>query len=174
MTTWLLVALGVALASGVVPLISVEVFLVALVTQQPHLPYLWLGLVIGVGQVAGKLVYFYAARGAFTLPRCLRDRMAERAARRDEDRRPRWTACKAWWRAALAWLRDRCHRHPHWMVGTHAASSFFGLPPFMASTVLAGLAGMSLKWFLAAGLSGRILRFTLLAASPAVVMGWLS
>lgn len=172
MTTWLLVALGVSLASAIVPFISVELFLLTLVATGPHIPFWWLGLVIGVGQMLGKLLYFYAARGAFHLPAFLRRRLDERK-RPGERGHPRWVAVKARAAGWLAVLRERCHRHPHWMVGTHAFSSVVGIPPFMATTILAGLAGMSLRTFLVAGLSGRILRFSALAASPALFAGWL-
>jgi membrane protein YqaA with SNARE-associated domain len=49
----------------------------------------------------------------------------------------------------------------------------FGLPPFMFTTVLAGLAGMSTPLFVATGAIGRFARFTVLAASPAVMASWL-
>jgi membrane protein YqaA with SNARE-associated domain len=173
-TTWLLVALGVALASSIVPVISVELFLLTLVTTGPHIPFLWLGLVIAIGQMLGKLLYFYAARGAFHLPQFMRTRLELHRQRATQRGHPRWVAFKAWWARWLGALRERCHKHPHWMVGTHAVSSVFGIPPFMATTILAGLAGMSLGMFLTAGLSGRIVRFSVLAASPALFAGWLA
>jgi membrane protein YqaA with SNARE-associated domain len=172
--TWLLVALGVSVASAVVPVISVELFLLTLVSTGPHIPFWWLGLVIGVGQVLGKLLYFYAARGAFHLPSFLRKWLNKRKLQAQEGGHSRWLTFKAWWNARLTALRKRCHAHPHWMVGTHATSSLVGFPPFMATTILAGLAGMSLGTFLVAGLSGRIIRFSALAASPAVFAGWLA
>jgi membrane protein YqaA with SNARE-associated domain len=47
-----------------------------------------------------------------------------------------------------------------------------GIPPFLATTVLAGLAGLSLRTFVAATLPARFLRFTVLAASPSLVIHW--
>jgi membrane protein YqaA with SNARE-associated domain len=47
-----------------------------------------------------------------------------------------------------------------------------GLPPFMATSVLAGMVRMSLGAFLGAGLVGRFIRFSVLAASPAICAGW--
>jgi membrane protein DedA with SNARE-associated domain len=38
--------------------------------------------------------------------------------------------------------------------------------------VLAGLAGLSLRTFVAASLPARFLRFTLLTASPSLVLHW--
>jgi membrane protein YqaA with SNARE-associated domain len=48
-----------------------------------------------------------------------------------------------------------------------------GMPPFMATSVLAGLAKMSMSTFIGAGLAGRWIRFSVLAASPALFAGWL-
>jgi membrane protein YqaA with SNARE-associated domain len=70
-------------------------------------------------------------------------------------------------------ITERCHRHPHWMFSTYAFSSVVGLPPFMATTVLAGLARMPLSAFLTTGLIGRFVRFSVLAASPALITHWM-
>jgi membrane protein YqaA with SNARE-associated domain len=48
-----------------------------------------------------------------------------------------------------------------------------GLPPFMATSVLAGMVRMKLSAFLGAGLIGRFIRFSIVAASPAVFASWL-
>jgi membrane protein YqaA with SNARE-associated domain len=55
------------------------------------------------------------------------------------------------------------------MFATYGVSSVVGLPPFMATTVLAGLARMSPAAFVSAGLGGRFVRFSILAASPALI-----
>jgi membrane protein YqaA with SNARE-associated domain len=159
--------LGVALGSAIVPLISIEIFVVGLVAQQPQIPWWALGAVVALGQVAGKLLYFLAARGSVRLPAFL-----HRRARPSADAPPRfvrWAAARARWTTWMATLRERCHRHPRWMVGTHAVSAVIGLPPFMATSVLAGLAGMSLGVFLSSSLLGRFLRYSVLAASPALL-----
>ncbi|HYS36459.1 MAG TPA: hypothetical protein VEO01_12590, partial [Pseudonocardiaceae bacterium] len=57
-------------------------------------------------------------------------------------------------------------------IAATATSALFGVPPFLATTVLAGLAGLSLRTFVAASLPARFLRFTLLAASPNLVLHW--
>ena len=59
------------------------------------------------------------------------------------------------------------------MAGTYGVSAVIGLPPFMATTVLAGLAKMPMSTFIGAGLLGRWIRFSALAASPALFAGWL-
>ncbi|MCP2169594.1 hypothetical protein [Goodfellowiella coeruleoviolacea] len=167
---WLGVTLGVALGSALLPLVSIELFLIGLVSQQPGLSAWMLGAVVAVGQVGGKLLYFLAARGSLRLPEFLHSRPRTAREPRPETR---WTRMLARWRRLLEAVRRRCHRHPHWMTSTHAVSSVVGLPPFMATTVLAGLAGMSIALFIGVGLTGRFLRFTALAASPALFAQWL-
>lgn len=168
MVAWLAVALGVAFGSALIPLISIEIFLVGLAMQQPHIPWLCLGAVVAVGQVAGKLLYYYAAKGELRLPKFMH---------RDEKvatpRRLAWQRRTKRLRMWVEYLREKCHRHPRWMVGTYGISSVFGLPPFMATSVLAGMVRMSLAAFLSAGLIGRFIRFSLLAASPALFANWL-
>ncbi len=161
---WLCLTFGVAVGSAILPVISIELFVLGLVTQQPHISCWLIGLVVGVGQVLGKLVYFLAARGSLHLPAFLR--------RKERPEKP-GSEFKLRWKARLENVRDRCHRHPRWMFGTHAVSSVIGLPPFMFTTVLAGLAGMSTALFVATGAVGRFARFTILAASPAMMAGWL-
>ncbi|KAA2258865.1 hypothetical protein F0L68_22440 [Solihabitans fulvus] len=169
--TWLCVTLGVAIGSALLPLISIEVFLLGLVTSHPGMSPWALGAVIAVGQISGKMLYFLAARGSLKLPNFLHRK-------RDPDaevspRRALWLAKTARVRGWLSRLRDRCHRHPQWMIGTHAVSSLVGIPPFMATTVLAGLADMSITAFVTTGVIGRFIRFTVLAASPALFAGWM-
>jgi membrane protein YqaA with SNARE-associated domain len=171
MLGWLCVTLGVAFGSALLPLVSVEVFVIGLVASQPGVPWLAIGGVVAVGQIAGKLVYYLAARGSIKLPQRLHDFLHRE--RPPSARRDRWHLRTKYLRGKLDALRERCHRHPHWMVGTYGISSVFGLPPFMATSVLAGLAKMSMSTFIGAGLAGRWIRFSVLAASPALFAGWL-
>lgn len=170
MLVWLGVSLGVAFGSAVLPLMSMELFVLGLVANHPEIPWLLLGAVIAVGQVAGKLIHYYAARGSLRLPGFLHRRHRDRP---PAPRRERWARRTKRLRAAVARLTERCHRHPHWMFGTYGVSALVGLPPYTATTVLAGLVRMNVTAFLSAGLIGRFIRFSLLAASPALVAGWL-
>jgi membrane protein YqaA with SNARE-associated domain len=175
--TWLLVALCVAIVSSLFPLVSVELFVLAFAADHPHLPVLLFGAVIAVGQVAGKLLYFYAARGSIHLPAFVHRRSDANRERplAGPCSRPRatWRACVAWVRQTWTLLRDRCHQHPRWMITATASSALIGVPPFLATTFLAGLAGLSLRAFVAASLPFRFARFTVLAAAPDWVMHWL-
>ena len=168
MLAWLGLTLGVAFGSALLPLVSVEIFLIGLAMQQPHIPWLLLGAAVAIGQVAGKLLYYYAARGDLHLPGF----MHRRKDRVETERRLRWHRRTKRVRMWVETLREKCHRHPRWMVGTYGVSSVLGLPPFMATSVLAGMVRMSLTAFLGAGLIGRFIRFSALAASPAICAGW--
>jgi len=161
---WLGLTLGVAFSSALMPLISIEIFLIGLASQQPHIPWLILGAVVAVGQVAGKLLYYYAAKGSLRLPKF----MHRRRGAIETPRRERWRRRTKRIRMWVETLREKCHRHPHWMVGTYGLSSVLGLPPFMATSVLAGMVRMKLSAFLSAGLVGRFIRFSVVAASPAL------
>jgi membrane protein YqaA with SNARE-associated domain len=168
MLMWLGLSMGVAFGSALLPLISIEIFLIGLVTQQPDIPWLALGGVIAIGQVAGKLIYYFAAKGSVRLPTFL-----HRKPKPITPRRHRMALRTKRLRAWVERLTERCHRHPRWMVGTYSVSSVVGVPPFMATSVLAGMARMRLSAFVSAGLLGRFVRFSLLAASPAIFAGWL-
>ena len=166
MLGWLFVLLGIAIASSVLPVLSVEVFVVAFAAHHPHLPVVLFGAVAAVGQVTGKLLYFYAARGSLHLPAFMH-RSVHATQTLGSDRH--------WWhriRLAWQWLHDRCHEHPKVLIAATACSALLGVPPFLATTVLAGLAGLSLGTFVMASLPARFVRFTLLAAAPNLVLHW--
>jgi len=166
---WLGITLGVAFGSALLPLLSIEIFLVGLAMQEPQIPWLLLGAVVAVGQVGGKLVYYFAAKGTLHLP----EFMHRKKDRPPSARRERWHLRTKRLRGWVEFLREKCHRHPRWMVGTYGLSSVVGLPPFMATSVLAGMVRMKLSAFLSAGLVGRFIRFSAVAACPAVFAGWL-
>jgi membrane protein YqaA with SNARE-associated domain len=175
--TLLAVALGVAIAAALFPPLSLELFTVGLVLKHPEIPWWLLGIVVAVGQFGGKLVYFYAGRGQIRLPQFLHRKAT--AATQDGPPPPPPTGWRRYWhrafmwvRAGWIWLRDKCHEHPYWMFGATVSSSLVGLPPFAATSVLAGLAGLSLRSFALGVIPGRFLRFGLLAASPMLVKHW--
>ncbi|SDC31188.1 YqaA family protein [Actinokineospora iranica] len=170
MLAWLCVAFGVAFGSSLVPFISIELFVLGLAAQEPQVPWLALGAVIAVAQVAGKLVYYFAARGSIHLPAFLH--RGHRKPRPMTPRRARWELRTKRIRGWVDALREKCERHPHWMFGTYSVSSLVGVPPYMATVVLAGLVRMRLSAFIGAGLLGRFVRFSALAASPALFTGW--
>ena len=170
MLGWFCLTLGVAFSSALIPLISVEVFVIGLVSSEPSARWFLVGAAVAIGQVAGKLLFYLAARGSIRLPPFLHDKLHRR--RVPSPRRDRRHRYAKWVRAKVEALRERCHRHPYWMTGTYGVSSVVGLPPFMATTVLAGLVDMRMSTFLTAGLAGRFVRYSALAACPALLASW--
>jgi len=162
----LALTVGVAAGSALLPLISVEVFVIGLMALHPSLPVVAVGAAAGIGQLAGKTPYFLAARGSIRLPRWLK---RERPL---SERRFRWQLLVKRVRSTVDAMRERCLRHPRWLVGSYAVSSVTGLPPLLATTVLAGIGRMPVAVFLTTGILGRTTRFTLLAAAPALLAGW--
>lgn len=153
---WIALTLGVCLVSALVPVVNAEIFLVGLVTAQPQLPWWLVGLAAAVGQLAGKLVIYYAGRGALRLPARLR---------RESDRRGRWAV-------RLAQLQETCRDRPVWTAGVLVTAAGIGLPPFAATSFVAGIARVWIGTFLLTGLAGRFARFGILAATPSLLSTW--
>ncbi|PPK67461.1 hypothetical protein V5P93_005508 [Actinokineospora auranticolor] len=171
MLGWLCVTFVVAFSSALVPLVSVELFVLGLAAQEPQVHWLALGAVVAVAQVLGKMLFYLAAKGSIHLP-VFMHRKHEKE-RPMTPRREQWRRRTKRVRDAVAVVREKCERHPGWMLGTYGTSSVLGMPPFMAMVVLAGLVRMRLVTFLGVGLLGRFVRFSALAATPALFAGWL-
>lgn len=167
---WLCIAFGVALGVAIAPVFSVELFVLSLASTT-GIPWLLIGGVVAAGQIAGKTVYYLGARGSIRLPQPLHRRLHRQ--REPSVWRDRWRARGERVHRWIDGLRTRCHRHPSWMVGTYGFSSVIGLPPLMATTVLAGIVRMRLGVFLVTGLLGRFIRFSALAGAPALFAAWL-
>ncbi|MEU5850947.1 VTT domain-containing protein [Saccharopolyspora shandongensis] len=153
-------AFGVSVASALLPLISVELFAIGLVLKSPEIPWWLLALVIATGQIGGKLLHYYAARGSIRLPRMFR--------RKTEPERK-----DSRWRQWLEKFRTNCHERPVWTGAVLLISAAASLPPFAAIAVIAGWAKVPLTTFLVTGFVGRFIRFGALAIAPGVVVGWL-
>lgn len=133
--------LGVSIASALIPLINVEVYLVGLAAVSSNDQVWLLAAVGGVGQMLGKLVWYYL--GANSLRWGWVRRRVEKP--------------KA--QAKLELWQRRTHDRP--VVGALMvlASGATGFPPFAIVSVLAGQLRMNLWLFLGVGLVGRTLRF---------------
>ncbi|RJQ82896.1 hypothetical protein D5S17_01450 [Pseudonocardiaceae bacterium YIM PH 21723] len=152
-------AFGLALASALIPVISIELILIGLALHSPQVPWWAFALVIAIGQVGGKLVYFYAASGRITLPRWLRREPKP-------DREPtRWTR----W---LDSFRDLCERRPRFAAALLFASGLASLPPYDATTIAAGVGRVPVSLYVSTSLVGRFGRFALIAAAPAMATAW--
>ena len=155
---WLVLTLGYCVLSALVPVFNTELYLVGLVAAQPQLSWGWLGLAAAVGQMIGKVVFYYAGRGTLVLPVRLR---------REPEQQGRGR-----WAGQLLRFQETLQRRPRWMIVVLLSSALTGLPPFAATAVLAGMARVRLVTFLATGLIGRFARFAAVAASPGLLTSW--
>lgn len=149
--TTLLATFGYCVVSALLPFVNAEVYLlgIAALTRPPNI---WLlAGTAAVGQMIGKIPYYYAGRGALSLPRVLRR----------EPKPGRWSARFERW-------RTKAEDRPLFAAGLLLLSAFVGLPPFAAVVVLAGVVRVPLWLFLATGIAGRYARFACLLALPGV------
>jgi membrane protein YqaA with SNARE-associated domain len=148
----LLAVLGVGIASALVPLINIEAYL-GVRASVADVEGIWtLGLVAALGQMIGKLAWYYL--GASSLSWGWVRRRVERP--KAQDRIERW--------------RTRARERPLLTGALVFVSALAGLPPFAVVAVVAGQLRLSVTLFFSLGLVGRWLRFT------AVIGGaeWLS
>ena len=138
----LLGVVGVAFASALVPLINIEAYL-GVRGSVGGIENVWvLGLAAAVGQMVGKLVWYYLGASSLSWA-WVRKRMETPKA---QERLEKW--------------RTRTHERPFFAGGLVFLSAFSGFPPFAILSVLAGQLRMSLTLFFVLGLVGRWLRFT--------------
>jgi uncharacterized membrane protein YdjX (TVP38/TMEM64 family) len=142
----ILAAAAVGIVSAVLPIAPVEPYLIAATATGQGNPVA-LGLAAALGQTAGKLVLFLAARGALRSP---------------------------WLQRKLAGVR-RVGRHrrpppdrPWPSAGLLAVSAITGFPPLLATTVYFGSTRMRPKVFAAICFAGRAIRFVAVAYAPAL------
>ena len=136
-------AFAVAAISSVIPLVSIDVFLVGLVLATSGLAAPLIVACAAAGQLVGKLPIYYATRGALAIPGRHRervDRMRARIAR--------------WQRAPLALL---------------ATSAVVGLPPFSVVATAAGALAIGVRDFCVVVFAGRAARFAIVVAIAARV-----
>ncbi len=144
--------LGVALASALLPVINIEAYLIALAVSHGSGTAWWFALVATAGQMAGKVLFYYAGQGAMRLP-ALSSRKAG----------SRWFDLGAW--------HSRLAGRPWVSVGVVFASAASGVPPFAIISLLAGMLRVPLMWFLVAGSVGRYARFMVVLMVPGM-LGW--
>lgn len=183
-------AFGVAVTSAVIPPINLELYLVGLVLKAPQLPWWMLAVVVAVGQLSGKLIYFQIGRGSLNgskllrrssrvRPIFLRLRLLYRTMlarlhaisplRRLRARRG--TEAPSRWRGWMDRIRTQFTGTPRRTAGFLLFSAFTSLPPFAWVVVAAGAARVPLRTFLVTGLIGRIARFALVAIGPVILAG---
>lgn len=133
--------LAVAFASALLPLINIEAYLIGFGAVRGD-DNVWLMAAIGgVGQMLGKLVWYYLGASALRWDWVRRRMEKPKAA----EQLRRWQA--------------RTAERPLLSVALLFLSAVLGFPPFAIVAVLAGQLRMNLVLFLLAGLVGRTLRF---------------
>jgi len=138
----LLTVLAVSFVSALFPLVNAEAFLVWVATQGSG-PLAATAAVAAVGQVAGKLIWYYA--GLRTVESEWMRKKLEKSKRGQ----------------LLAKWQARTQDRP-WAAGALCfAAAFVGLPPYLAVAAIAGLLGVGVRLFVVTGLVGRFLRFWL-------------
>ncbi len=133
--------LGVSMASALIPLINIEVYLVGMAAVSTHNDIWFLAVVGGLGQMLGKLVWYYLGANALRWGWVRRKVETPKA------------------QAKLELWRRRTQDRP--LVGASMlfVSALTGFPPFAILAVLAGQLRMNLAVFLLVGFLGRTLRF---------------
>lgn len=182
-------AFGVAVTSALIPPVNLELFLIGLVLKAPQLPWWLLAVVVTVGQIGGKLLYFHLGRGSLRVPAVLRrcaplrlSALLSRCARRFRESRlvRRWPVgsrrepgTPARWRRWRDRARAHCADSPRRTAAVLLFSAFTSLPPYAWVVVAAGAAKVPTRTFLVTGTLGRLARFSVITAGPALLAGWL-
>lgn len=147
-------AFVVATASGLVPLINIELYLLGAVAVLDDGALVAMAVAAAAGQTLGKIPYYYVGYGTISAP-WLKRRAATPG---------KWSERMARWRA-------RAEARPVWGAGLLALSSFASVPPFMVVSVLAGVLRMNLVLFCVITFLTRTARFLILVLAPAWAMG---
>ena len=138
----LLTVLAVSFGSALVPLVNAEAFL-AWVASLDGVPRVLCAAVAAVGQVIGKLLWYYA--GLHTVDIGWVQRRLAKAKR--EETLEKWQA--------------QTQGRPVAAGALVFTAAFLGLPPYLAVAAVAGLLGVGVRLFVVTGLIGRFLRFWL-------------
>lgn len=145
----LIVRLGIPLAtflyciaSGFIPVVNAELFLVAVAAAAPRSALPAVALLAAAGQMVAKSGMYLGGRGVVRLP----------GGRRKAD---------------LEAIRARVERWRSKDLLVFVSASV-GLPPFFATAILAGTLRLAFPRFLVAGFLGRAVRFGAIVAVPAL------
>ncbi|MDQ6688247.1 MAG: VTT domain-containing protein [Actinomycetota bacterium] len=140
------------IGSAVIPVLNMEVYLVAVFAKMGHPSPLMLAVVGSVGQNVGKLAWYYAAQGVLNVPWLQR---------RLED--PRRQAGYDRWRSHI-------EGRPLLSGVVTFLSAAIGIPPFFVIAAVAGTLRMNVVVFFVAGLFGRVIFFWLLLSGAGLML----
>ncbi len=144
---------GFGLVSAVVPLFNMEAYISVVYANSRAHSALGLAVIGSLGQNVGKLVWYYASRGALDLP-WLRKKMGTPKRRASFSR---------WERVAQG--------RPVVSGLLTFVSAAVGVPPFFVMAMVAGALRMNVVVFFVAGLVGRTLFFWALLLGVGLVFG---
>ncbi len=133
---------------GLVPIGLAEVMALAIGAVQPPELALSMLLVFTLAHVAGKVGWYVL--GTFA------DRVTHARSR-----------------ALIARARAVLSRYPHYSLSVLGLSALVSVPPFHLAAIAAGIVRLPFVRFVIVCLSGRLVRFGLLASVPALIRGWL-
>lgn len=144
---------GLAVASAVIPVINIEA-IIALAATQGDAPGSMIVAASAVGQMTGKLLWYYGGREL--------ERFGFVARRMNK---PKAKAAMERWRA-------RTEGRPWFAAGLLLLSSTIGIPPYAVIAVVAGALRVPVVVFLVTGLVGRGLRFWLVIGGATAIASW--
>lgn len=132
---------AVCVAGSIVPLINTEIYLISAVALSPSSYVAPLVVAAALGQMAGKVVMYYAGRGVVRLP-------SERV------------------RTRMVAMQARLQSRPRAGEAVLLASATVGLPPLYVVAIACGAVRMNLLSFIVIGTVGRLIHFAAVAALP--------
>lgn len=142
-----------SVASALVPVLNVEAYLAVVAARAAELSAWQLAFVAGLGQSAGKVIWYYVGLNALRL-RSIQRKMET----------PKWSESYARW-------HRRIHGRPVVAGLVTFVSAFSGFPPLAVIAVLAGSLRMQFAVFLVTVLVGRTLRFWAVLAGVGLLFG---
>jgi membrane protein YqaA with SNARE-associated domain len=136
---------GLAVVSAVIPWVNAELVMISAipVANSPS-ALAALVVVVSAGQMTGKAAMYWASRKSTRA----RSPFVQRAVDR--------------WRARL-------QRRPRSALAVIFLSALVGFPPFFTVSLAAGALGVEFRRFLAAGATGRLMHFALVAYLPGLL-----
>ncbi len=137
----------VSLVSGLVPVVNIEAYLLAVAVLAPTLPGWPIVLIATLGQMAAKYVLYVSGRDG------LRPRAGRHAERLERAGR-------------------MLSEHRAGTSAVVACSALTGLPPFYAVSVMAGVLRLPLARFMLLAGACRVLRFAVVFYAPGL-LAWL-
>jgi membrane protein YqaA with SNARE-associated domain len=140
----------IAVASGVIPIVNAEIYLVGVVlavgAAGGGIPEaLFLAVLVSIGQMCAKAVIYQTARGATTLG-----------------------TKSGGFAKKLERARERTEKWKNKPLGVTFVSASLGLPPFYIVSLVAGILEVRFRAFMLVGFAGRTMRFGTIALLAAL------